>query len=147
MKEKYEGFTPHEQYVLDRAAALCPPPLPHQCFANAQLLCLANDSGKIRYHEGYLVACRKDADGTEVALAELPHAWCTINAKVFDPTSKHFTFVGDDYTYRYRHVETVCKRRLVERIRAVDSFGPVTALPGEYTDSIALSNGMELRRG
>lgn len=142
MKENYEGFTPHEQYVLGQAEAGCDPPAPNQCFANAQLLFLANDSGKICYHEGYLVACRKDGDGTEVALPEFPHAWCSINGKVFDPTYVHLT----EYDCRYRNLATVSKRRLAEHVRQNGAGEAVTWLPGVYRDGVRLSNGWDLPR-
>jgi len=130
MKEKIAVFTLAERYWLDPAGERCAPPLPNQCFGNAQRLVLANESGKLRYHEGYL------AEGNDSI--EFPHAWCSINGKVFDPTP------FSDLNHTYRHVTTVSKRRLSEHARLNGVGGVVTFLPGLYADIVVLPNGKVL---
>ena len=49
-----------------------------QCFSNAQLLIVHDDSDELIYHEGYAV-------GLTIAV---PHGWVTINGKVVDLTWK-----------------------------------------------------------
>jgi len=104
-----EGHTYHgiEDYVLDRgvafaAAALTPDEMgvvsraaqntmemadcqfrPKECFGNAQLLELGDETGTLQYHEGYgryYVDCL--------------HGWVTINSKVVDLTWRRDPEVG-----------------------------------------------------
>lgn len=69
-----EALTIEEQAIVDKARAR-KFFRPHGCFANAQRLVLADESGQLQYVEGYVLV-----------MVPIHHGFAVINGKVLEPT-------------------------------------------------------------
>jgi hypothetical protein len=102
------------------------------CWFNAQTLALSDSTGTILYHEGYLT-CRCGVEGCDVCFTDnptVPHAFCTIDGVVVDPTLQ----LNRQRTYKIAY--TFPHERIVARQRQCEKEGhtriKIGDLPGTY---------------